>query len=55
MGHGDIRTTLLYTHTVHDPARDAKDADALKEGMPFDLGKAPKDDPSNVVQFKKAS
>ena len=26
MGHGDIRTTLLYTHVVHDPARDAKDA-----------------------------
>ena len=31
MGHGDIRTTLLYIHVVHDPARDAKDADALKE------------------------
>jgi hypothetical protein len=24
MGHGDIRTTLLYTHVVHDPARDAE-------------------------------
>jgi len=55
MGHGDIRTTLLYTHVVHDPARDAEDADALKEGMPFDLGTPSKDDPSNVVPFKKAS
>ena len=54
MGHGDIRTTLLYTHVVHDPARDAKDADALKEGMPFDLGGGINEDPSNVVPFKKA-
>jgi integrase len=55
MGHGDIRTTLLYTHVVHDPARDAKDAEALSEGMPFDLGGSPKDGASNVVPFKKAS
>ena len=56
MGHGDIRTTLLYTHVVHDPARDAKDAEALKEAMPFDLGDGVSgEDASNVVPFKKAS
>ena len=55
MGHSDIRTTLLYTHVVHDPARDAKDADALREGMPFDLGGGANEDASNVVPFKKAS
>ena len=55
MGHSDIRTTLLYTHVVHDPARDAKDAEALKEAMPFDLGDgAANEDASNVVAFKKA-
>ena len=54
MGHGDIRTTLLYTHVVHDPARDAKDAEALKEAMPFDLGDGAAD-ASNVVAFRKAS
>ena len=55
MGHSDIRTTLLYTHVVHDPARDAKDAEALKEAMPFDLGDgAANEDASNVVPFRKA-
>ena len=55
MGHKDMRITLLYDNVIDDPDRDDNDRKVLKKAMPFDLGDGANEDPSNVVQFKKAS
>ncbi len=36
MGHSDIRTTMIYTHTIDDPKRDQSEADAIAKSMSFE-------------------
>jgi integrase len=55
MGHSDIRTTMIYTHTVEDPERDQSEAAAMAKSMPFNTNSKPNVAPNNVVKFKKVS
>jgi site-specific recombinase XerD len=55
MGHSDIRTTMIYTHTVEDPERDESEAAAMEKSMPFKTNSKPNVAPDNVVKFKKVS
>ena len=55
MGHSDIRTTMIYTHTIDDPKRDQSEAAAIAKSMSFDTNPKPNVAPNNVVKFKKVS
>ena len=55
MGHSDIRTTMIYTHTVEDPERDQSEADAIAKSMSFEPNPKPNVAQDNVVKFKKVS
>jgi integrase len=55
MGHSDIRTTMIYTHTIDDPKRDQSEAAAIAKSMSFDTNSKPNVAPNNVVKFKKVS
>ena len=55
MGHSDIRTTMIYTHTIDDPKRDQSEAAAIAKSMTFEPNPKPNVAPNNVVKFKKVS